>query len=162
MRRTLLVLLLLLPAVSAQASPDPPALAPDMVHVEAVASNQRVDLSWQPPVEPAKRYIVYVYYDGWENQNRTVNGTQASFLLTNGRTYVFEVAMVKADGTEGPRSAPVAATPRLENDLAYLAAGLIVVWLGIFGYAGLLARKEASLNKKLDRILQTRFEGRSP
>jgi CcmD family protein len=56
----------------------------------------------------------------------------------------------------------VAATPQLENDLAYLAAGLITIWVGVFGYVAFLARKEAAIERKLERILQARFEGKNP
>ena len=168
----LALLLLLAPTASAQPgaseAPSHPAYA--IFDLRATASNQRVDLVWEPtvstvqaPSEPVYAYRVYVFEDGREFTNRTVeNQTSASFLLTNGRTYAFQVAAIKPDGAEGPRSDPVAATPRLENDLAYLAAGLIAVWVGLFGYAAFLARKEASIDAKLERILQARFQGRSP
>ncbi len=158
----LLLVFLLVPGAVAQNAPPGLSLPPDMVRVEATVSNQRVDLSWSPPADPATQYVVYVYERGAENQNRTVNATQATFFLTNGRTYVFQVAIIRPDGTQGPLSHPVAATPNLENDLAYLAAGLIAVWVGLFGYAAFLARKEASIDAKLERILQARFQGRSP
>ena len=159
MRRfILLAFLLLLPSVGAQQD--------DAITLRATASNQRVDLTWEPSAATSPTptaYRVYVFEEGQEFTNRTIeNQTRASFLLTNGRTYAFQVAAIQADGTEGPRSDPVAATPRLENDLAYLAAGLIAVWLGLFGYAAFLARKEASIDAKLERILQARFQGRSP
>lgn len=160
MRRSIfLVLLFLVPNTLAQGDPT-------VVDLRATASNQRVDLSWSPPASatPAPTaYRVYVFEEGAEFTNRTIeNQTRASFLLTNGRTYAFQVAVLQADGTQGPRSPPVAATPHLENDLAYLAAGLIAVWVGLFGYAAFLARKEASIDAKLERILQARFQGRSP
>lgn len=160
-----LVILVLIPSAAAQnAHPPGLPLPPDTVRVDVRASNQRVDLSWEKPEVEATSYIVYVYQNGaiGENQNRTVNATQVTFFLTNGVTYIFEVAILRPDGTQGPRSQPVAATPHLENDLAYLASGLIAVWVGIFGYAAFLARKEASIDRKLEQLLQARFQGRSP
>ena len=156
MKRIVVLLLLLVPVAMAQASPY------DITNVTATATNQRVDISWDPPQDPVQGYRVYVLEEGRPFTNRTSDDTTESFLLTNGRSYVFQVAAVKVDGSEGPLSVPVAATPRLQNDLAYLAAGLIAVWVGIFGYAGFLARKENVIDKKLERILQSRFQGKSP
>lgn len=156
---------MLAPAATAQAPADePPAYA--ILSLTAEPGNQRVLLDWDVHTPSGKptRYVVYVYADGGALFNQTVeNATTATIFLTNARTYVFEVAAIKPDGTgEGPRSDPVAATPQLENDLAYLAAGLIAVWLGLLGYAAFLARKEAAIDKKLERILQARFEGKTP
>ena len=154
---------LFLPVVHGQTAPDPGDAAADRPYqLQATASNQRIDLTWKPPTNGATSFIVYVYSNGIELRNQTANETRASFFLTNGQTYAFEVSAVNADGTEGPRSNPVAATPHLENDLAYLAAGLIAVWIGVFGYAAFLARKEASIDHKLEQLLQARFQGRSP
>ncbi|HEX9816577.1 MAG TPA: fibronectin type III domain-containing protein, partial [Candidatus Thermoplasmatota archaeon] len=118
MRRiALLLLLALVPSTFAQpgTTPEPPS---DIV-VLAEAANQQVHLSWYSTTLPAgtpSKYRVYVFEDGREFTNRTLeNATHASFFLTNGRTYAFQVAAIKPDGTEGPRSDPVAATPRLEN-----------------------------------------------
>lgn len=160
---TSLLLLLAVPLAAGQTAEDPFGAGPDTPdRVQASASNQRVDLSWEAPKNGAQQYRVYVYQGGIEMYNRTANETRATFFLTNGETYAFQVAAILPDGTTGPRSNPVAATPRLENDLAYLAAGLISVWVGLFGYAAFLARKEASIDAKLERILQARFQGRSP
>lgn len=159
-RLAVLAVLLLAPGACAQNGSEDLYTISDL---RAEATNQRVDLSWSAPTSAAASYRVYVFEDGREFTNRTINNqTTASFLLTNGRTYAFQVAAIQPDGNEGPLSPPVAATPRLERDLAYLAAGLIAVWVGLFGYAAFLARKEASIDAKLERILQARFQGRSP
>jgi CcmD family protein len=161
MKALLLVALsaLLVPLASADEARVPYEVYP----VTASASNQRVELSWAPPSESdVAGYNVYVFDEGQFSHIVAVNSTKATLFLTNGRSYAFQVAAVTTDGVEGPRSAPVAATPHLENDLAYLAAGLIAVWIGVFGYAAFLARKEASIDRKLEQLLQARFQGRSP
>lgn len=145
-----------MPAIAAQG-----AGLPRVEGAEAIGTNQRIDLTWEALVHPqVVGYRVTVYADGATIQES--NTTQPSFVFhgTNGRTYVFVVAARAEDGSLGPPSSPVAATPRLERDLQYLAAGLIATWLGLFGYAALLARTEARLEAKLDRLLRQRMEGK--
>jgi CcmD family protein len=159
-----LVFLTLTPLAAAQ-EPDPwPYYIPN-IRVEA--GNQRVDLDWDPArdtnlSEPqVTGYRVFVYDGEVLLLMRETNDTQASFLVTNGRLYALQVAAILSDGTEGQRSYPVAAAPALERDLEYLAAGLIVTWIGIFGYVTYLGRREASLDRKLEQLLSHR-EGPQP
>lgn len=151
------VALALVPLAAGQGSPEH-----EITDLRATASNQRVDLAWAAPPGALQGYNVTVYDEGSVLTVRTSPDTEETFLLTNGRTYVFQVAAILPDGTLGPPSAPVAATPRLDSDLAYLAAGLIAVWVGVLAYAAFLARKEAAIDRKLEQIVATRYEGRAP
>lgn len=153
-----MALVLLLPAGAAQGNG-----LPRIEGVQALAANQRIDLTWDAVVHPrVVGYQVTVYADGVSVQE--ANTSQPGFVFhgTNERTYVFLVAARAEDGTLGPPSNPVAATPRLDRDLQYLAAGLIATWLGLFAYAALLARKEARLEAKLEQLLHQRMEGKLP
>jgi CcmD family protein len=155
--------LLLLPVAAATE----PTIAYSVSNVRAVAQNQRVDLTWDPVVAPDASgpqvvgYVVLVFEVSDAALRQETNGTQASFFGVNGRTYTFQVAARLSDGTEGPRSGPVAATPHLARDLAYLASGLVATWVAILGYVGLLARREARLDRKLEQLLVHRG-GRNP
>lgn len=158
----MLLLLLLVPLASGQ-SPEPTDPY-GIWNLRAEAGNQRIHLTWDPIEDPrVVGYDVYWIIDGQYSvppDNATHNSYTA--FVTNSRTYVFQVAAVLDDGSRGPMSPPVAATPQFENDLAYLAAGLVTVWVGVFAYVAFLAQKEAALDKKLERLIQARFEGRSP
>lgn len=167
MRPALLTFLFLLIPLAGAAE----AIEPGHVrNLRATAGNQRVDLAWEPPNDlpegrTATEYVVLGYDP--ENQpdgplfQRNTTEPRVSFLVTNGRTYVFQVEAILDDGTHGPRSMPIAATPALGRDMQYLAAGLIVTWVAVFGYAAWLARREAHLDRKLEQLLAHRG-GRNP
>jgi CcmD family protein len=166
-RRVLFVAaLLMVPVVSATT----PTLCGQPYPVTAKASNQRVDLKW-PAVaslcnpdgstRPVVGYDVQVLHDGLLLSNLSTTLPRASFSLTNGQTYAFLVYAKDAQGNLGPASPPAAATPRFERDMQYLAAGLIVTWLAVFGYATFLARRESGLDRKLEQLLAHRG-GRNP
>lgn len=160
--RWLLFMLLLVPLAAAQTG-SVPADPLAIVDLTVTAGSHRVDLAWSTAQQDdSLHYVVRVFANAEEIILRNTTKRQETFLLENGVPYAFTVTAVAADGREGPPSAPVAATPRLENDFAYLAAGLIAVWIGLLGYAAFLARKENAVNRKLDRLLEARFQGRSP
>jgi CcmD family protein len=164
-RILLLIAILLLPTVSASE----PSVAFSVLNVKAHAGNQRVDLTWDSALGPNGNateptvlgYVVYVFQSSDVGDRHETNATQLSLFLVNGRPYAFQVAARLSDGTEGPRSGPVSATPSLERDLEYLAAGLVVTWVAVLGYVGLLVRREARLDRKLEQLLSHRG-GRNP
>jgi len=152
--KRLVVVLLLLLAPSAQAQ----GPLPEVTGLAAQARNHEVQLSWDPTPDPqVVGYVVSIYLDGELFATRnTTNTNHVVSPLTNQLSYAFIVASRDASGNVGPASAPVAATPTNDRDLPYLAAGLMVTWLSIFGYAALLARREAQLDRKLDQILDAK------
>lgn len=118
----------------------------DGVRVEA--GNQRLTIHWEPVnSDQVAGYSVYIYRDGAlvQTLNRTTTTTATYIGAVNGRSYAVQVAAYDAAGRPGPASAPVAATPQLADDAAYLVAGLLVVVLGLAGYALLLATVERRL-----------------
>lgn len=130
--------------------------APANVRVEA--GNQVLRISWDP-VEGAAGYSVYVYARGalvdpdGDNVTYAVTGTSATHVgAVNDQSYAVVVAARGAEGVPGLRSDPVAATPTLRHDQTYLALGLIVVWVGIWGYAVVLTRIERGLAAQRERI----------
>lgn len=150
-RAFFLVALLLFPLAAAQGAGSVPR------NVRVVEGNQRFEVHWDPPPVAGNLtgYVVRV-----EDVSGAVesNVTATSYLHfgVNGRTYQVTVAARFADGTRGNMSAPVSATPRLANDLQYLEAGLVLTWLGIFGYAVFLARRERHVDRKLEQLLSHR------
>ena len=98
--------------------PAPPATVPGTPTLLAPkVGDSRVELSWVPPASDGGSAIIgYHVYRGIGNGGgpllATV-GTVTSFTdatAGNGTTYYYEVSAVNAVG-EGPRSAPIAATP---------------------------------------------------
>jgi len=87
--------------------------------VRAVAGNAAVHLSWEPPAPAGAELLAYVVYRRVAGEAAcrllvSLPPTATSFtdyLVSNGVTYAYEVAALARDGTEGPRSGPVEATP---------------------------------------------------
>lgn len=148
MRPLLLLALLLVPLAMAQSEE---ARMPRDARLES--GNQYLDLTWKPPTasENVSHYVVHVRGDDGESRIN-VSGTFYRHYGINGRTYELTVAAVYRDGTVGPASAPLRGVPRLPADLQYFEAGLVVTWLGLFGYAAFLARKEARVDRKLEQL----------
>ena len=160
MKRSLpaLLLLLLVPIAAGQGD------LPRVENVQASPDNHAVDVSWTPSNDTRiVAYTVYVYRDGLllSTNNVTANTLRVGGLV-NERSYAFQVAARDANGNLGPLSAPASASPANDRDLLYLAAGLIVTWLTLFGYAALLARKEAQLDRKLDQLIAAREREETP
>ena len=122
------------------------------VHIEA--GNQVLDISWDP-VPGAPGYLVTVYSEGQHVDYLTARA-QCSVSATNGRPYAVQVAAFASDGSVGPGSDPVAATPAFAGDFAFLAAGLAVVWIAVWGYALILARKQQRLMARYEALLNVR------
>lgn len=146
--RRLLVLLLLVPIASAHYD-DP--RSPHNLRISE--GNQRLDVAWDPPNDAANlsHYRVNVTSRGVTESIR-VSGTFYRHYGVNGIAYEFLVTAVYADGSEGPEAGPVRGIPRLASDLQYFEAGLVMTWLGILGYAALLARIEARLDRKTEQL----------
>lgn len=145
----LLAATLLFPIVAAH-----PADYPRVENLQLAPGNQRIDIAWDaiPPTAEVVGYAVLVYSEGEFVQRINTTETRATFLgAINGRTYVVEVVAVDAADRQGP---PAVATtqPRFEADLTYLALGLAVVWIGLWGYAVMLARRSRDLAARLERI----------
>src|SRR5205807_1234497 len=87
-------------------------------NVEATAGNGKVMLAWSEPGSNGGSSILsYTVFRGLSSESLSilVEGVQGLSLLdsavTNGVTYEYAVSAVNGVG-EGPRSAPVAATPK--------------------------------------------------
>ncbi|MBI2078817.1 MAG: CcmD family protein [Euryarchaeota archaeon] len=151
-RILLLVGLLAIPTALAQGD------LPRVEDVQAAPENHAVLVSWTAANDTrVVGYTVYAYRDGLllSTTNVTENRLRVGALV-NERSYAFQVAARDAQGNLGPPSAPASAAPTNSRDLLYLASGLIVTWLSLFGYAALLARKEAQLDRKLDQLVAAR------
>ncbi|MEM4293013.1 MAG: fibronectin type III domain-containing protein, partial [Thermoplasmata archaeon] len=99
----------------ANASVGNPPSAPR--NLQAVAGNQSVTLSWQPPDNDGGSAITnYKVYRGTTSGNLAFLKDVGNVLtytdtgLTNGQTYYYQVSAVNSVG-EGPRSNEVSATP---------------------------------------------------
>jgi CcmD family protein len=161
----LVVLLLLAPAaVEAQALPGPACgpggfrsesnttMAAPSVSVEG--GNQKFTASWQA-VEAVAGYQLRIT-EGANVMLRETSGTSCLVSATNGRTYTVELAVVLADDERGPFGPAVTVTPAFEGDALHLAAGLLVVWLGLAGYAAFLQRQQRILSARDEALLNER------
>jgi len=87
-----------------------PPSVPTGVDAQGVSST-RIDLSWQPSVDPQSRVDHYVIYrDGGEVGTSSSPG-YADTGLVETQTYTYEITAVNPDGQESGRSDPVDASP---------------------------------------------------
>ncbi|MHB1034612.1 MAG: lamin tail domain-containing protein [Pirellulales bacterium] len=94
-----------------------PPTAPSNL-VATPASGTRIDLAWNAASDPESNIYYYkIYRDGIAIGTSTTT-TYRSMDLDEAATYSFEVAAVNYDNLEGPKTAPVTATPKPTLDSA--------------------------------------------
>lgn len=144
-----LVLLLLTPAVAAQEAP-----FPRVENLSLLPGNQIIHATWDPVADGSViGYTVFVYgEDGFLRSDNTIQPRYTFGGAINGRTYIVEVAARDEEGRLGPRAAATT-QPRLEEDLTYLTVGLVFVWVALWAYALVLARRSRELANRLEGIL---------
>jgi hypothetical protein len=180
MRRALvMVLVLLVPAV-ALAQPAAPGSACSPASGEREGGGLDVDPG-RPTVSPDNQALVVTWpsvavddaertvagyrlfvFDGQSQHVFETSSTECRVSAVNGRSYAVQVAVVWDDGTLGPRSEPAAAQPAFEQDFAVLAAGLAVVWVGVWLYAFLLVRQQRRLMDRYEALFKNGESGGGP